>query len=207
MTGPSGALHRAIRRSAADVPAAPERCDLCAADLPERHRHVLDEQRGELLCTCRACTLLFEKDAAGRGHYRLVPEERVRLSELPPQDLGVPVGLAFFVPQPDGTVVAHYPSPVGATQWEVEAEAWQAMRRSCPPLAKLSPGVQALLVNTARGRHEHWIVPIDDCYRLVAVIRREWQGLSGGSHVWPAIDDFFAELDRQHTREKGNGHG
>jgi hypothetical protein len=37
-------------------------------------------------------------------------------------------------------------------------------------------------------------VPIDVCYRLVAVIKREWQGLSGGGTVWPAIEEFFAEL-------------
>jgi hypothetical protein len=37
-------------------------------------------------------------------------------------------------------------------------------------------------------------VPIDDCYRLVALIRQEWRGLSGGTTVWPAVDRFFTEL-------------
>jgi hypothetical protein len=184
-----------VRRGTAAAPARQaERCDLCAAPVGERHRHLLDEERGELLCTCRACTVLFGRDAAGGGHYRLVPESRRRLPALSPRELGVPVGLAFFVRDADGAVTAHYPSPAGATRWDVEPSTWQAMVRRCPDLADLAPGIQALLLNTARGRAEHWLVPIDDCYRLVAVIRREWRGLSGGSTVWPAVDRFFAEL-------------
>jgi hypothetical protein len=60
-----------------------------------------------------------------------------------------------------------------------------------------------LLVNTTRDADEHWIVPIDDCYRLVAVIRREWRGLSGGSRVWPAIDGFFQALNEKHYDRRG----
>jgi Family of unknown function (DUF5947) len=156
---------------------------------------MLDEQRGELLCACRACTLLFQRDAAGRAHYRLIPERRTRLPAFSPHELGVPVGLVFFVPDGGGSATAHYPSPMGATSWHVEPEQWQALRQRCPPIRDLTPGVQALLVNTARGAREHWIVPLDDCYRLVALIRQAWTGLSGGAHVWPAIERFFTELD------------
>jgi hypothetical protein len=193
----AGALQWIIQRPFAHPAAAGERCDMCSAAVPDNHRHVLDEQRDELLCACQACTLLFQREAAGRGHYRLVPDRWVRLPELSPHDLGVPVGLAFFVTRTDGSVVAHYPSPMGATRWDVERETWQRIQGRCPPLRDLVPGVQALLVNTARGAREHWIVPIDDCYRLVALVRREWKGLSGGSRVWPAIERFFAGLDRR----------
>ena len=189
----TGALARAVRRGTASSAREVERCDLCAAPVESRHRHVLDEERGELLCTCRACTLLFGRDAAGGGRYRLVPETRRRLPALSPRELGVPVGLAFFVREDDG-VVASYPSPAGATRWDVDPAVWAGIVRRCPELADLAPRVQALLLNTARGRGEHWLVPIDDCYRLVAVIRSEWRGLSGGSTVWPAVDTFFEEL-------------
>ena len=167
---------------------------MCGLAVPEQHRHVLDEQAGELMCTCQACTLLFQRDAAGRGHYQLVPETRLRLADLSPEELGVPVGLAFFVVQRDGSVVANYPSPMGPTRWEVEPDRWAALQRRCPALADMAPGVQALLLDTARGADEHWLVPIDDCYRLVAVIKQEWKGLSGGSTVWPAIRVFFDGL-------------
>ena len=43
------------------------------------------------------------------------------------------------------------------------------------------------------------IVPIDDCFALVTLVRREWRGLSGGTRVWPEIDRFFAALT-EHRR-------
>lgn len=194
----SGALERVIRRAGARRQEAAETCDLCRAPVPERHRHLLDTDQGRVMCTCQACTLLFGRDAASQGHYRLVPQRRVRLAEVSTKGLGIPVGLAYFVPAPDGSVVAHYPSPVGATEWEVDAQAWQEAVGQRPELGGMQPDVEALLVNTARGRRHQWIVPIDDCFRLVAVVRREWSGLSGGSTVWPAVDRFFAELDERH---------
>jgi Family of unknown function (DUF5947) len=196
------ALRRTIRRP---PPAedAPQRCQLCDAPIPDGHRHMLDEQDGNVLCVCHPCELLFERAAAGRGHYRLIPDRRVRLPALDTAALGVPVGLAFFVCRPDGTVVAHYPSPLGVTQWEVDSAPWQAIRAECPEIRQLAVAVEALLVNTTRDADEHWIVPIDDCYRLVAVIRREWRGLSGGSRVWPAIDGFFQGLNEKHYDRRG----
>ena len=158
--------------------------------------HLLDTERGEVMCCCQACSLLFD-EAASKGHYRLVPRRRVRLTAARTKDLGVPVGLAFFVPRADDRVIAHYPSPAGATQWEVEPQAWAEVVDSCLQLRTVTPDVQALLVNTARGEQHHWLVPIDDCFRLIAVVRREWKGLSGGSRVWPEIERFFAELTEQ----------
>jgi hypothetical protein len=199
----TGALERVVRRSARRGPAA-ERCDLCAREIGDRHRHVLDESREELLCACQACALLFEREAAGRDHYRLVPQRRVRLSDVPAKELGVPVGLAFFIAKPDGRVIAHYPSPAGATQWDVDAQSWARVAESCPALRGMLPGVEALLVNFARGADEQWLVPVDDCHRLVAVVRREWKGLSGGSAVWPRIEEFFADLASSgRRRERG----
>lgn len=189
------ALRRVVRRRL-EVSPPGQRCDMCTASVPEQHRHLLDTQRDELLCACRACALLFERDHAGNGHYRLVPEHRRRLP-LPDTELGsvgVPVGLAFFVTGPDGKAVAHYPSPAGATRWEVTDETWQRIVELWPPVRDMTPQVEALLVNTSRGARDSWIVPIDDCYRLVALVRTHWQGLSGGSTVWPAVSGFFARL-------------
>ncbi|MCV2487921.1 DUF5947 family protein [Geodermatophilus sp. YIM 151500] len=187
------ALERVIRRAAGRLDGV-ERCDLCAAPVAERHRHMVDSSNRELLCACPACAVLFSREAAGRGHYRLVPGTRLRLADPEPGQQGVPVGLAFFVRRPDGSVDAHYPSPLGATRWEVSDETWARLEAECPELARLQPDVQALLVDTAHGARERWIVPIDDCYRLVALVRATWTGLSGGTRVWPAVEQFFAEL-------------
>lgn len=188
------ALRRTIHRAPRAADPA-QHCQLCDAPVPQTHRHMLDEHDGGVLCVCRACQLLFQREAAGRGHYRLIPDRRRRLGAFGTAGLGVPVGLAFFVHRPDGVVVANYPSPLGVTRWEVDSAAWQAVREERPEIGDLVVGVEAVLVNTTRDAGEYWIVPIDDCYRLVAVIRREWRGLSGGSRVWPAIDQFFAELN------------
>jgi hypothetical protein len=190
----TGALQRAVRRAASPSADGGERCDLCGLAVPDAHRHVVDLQQAELLCACRACALLFTREAAGRGHYRLIPEMRTRLSGLSPKELGVPVGLVFLVGHGDGTVTANYPSPMGATRHDIAPELWMALQQRCPELADMAPEVQAVLLHTARGAEEHWLVPIDDCYRLVALIRQEWRGLSGGSTVWPAIEEFFARL-------------
>jgi hypothetical protein len=138
--------------------------------------------------------VLFAQGGAGDGHYKLVPRRRVRLPRVDTEVLGVPVGLVFFVPKADGTVTAEGPSPAGAMRWEVDAQAWQQLVGTCPQLASVEPEVEALLLNTVHGLDHHWIVPIDDCYRMVAVVRREWRGLSGGGRVWPAVERFFEEL-------------
>ncbi|UNS99880.1 DUF5947 family protein [Streptomyces tubbatahanensis] len=216
----SGALARMIRTAQRGGPAPDtEACDLCGAPVPADHRHLLNTGTdggaedlpageegtgartggegpagGRMLCACRPCSVLFAREAASEGHYRLIPQRRARLEPVSTAALGVPVGLAFFVPHADGGVHAHYPSPAGPTRWEPDPEAWQGAVRECPPLATLAADVEALLVNTVQDRRQHWIVPIDDCFRMVAVVRREWRGLTGGSRVWPEIDRFFAEL-------------
>lgn len=200
----TGALERVIRRAGARRrEAAEQHCDLCRETVGEGHRHLLDTETGEALCACTACALLFDRPAASDGHYRLLPDRRIRLTGVDPRPLGVPVGLAFFVRQDDGEVFAHYPSPAGATRWGIQDAAWDTVVRGCPVLAGLAPLVEALLVNTTGERREAWLVPVDDCYRLVAVVRREWTGLTGGDRVGPEIERFFEELGRRHGQDPG----
>ncbi|MDL2080474.1 DUF5947 family protein [Streptomyces sp. GXMU-J15] len=190
-----GALARLIRSSADRAAGAEaERCDLCAAQVPEEHAHLYDTTEQQLTCACGACAVLFADDGAGDGRYRLVPRRRVRLPEVDTEVLGVPVGLVFFVPRADGTVTAEGPSPAGAMRWEVDPAAWRRLAEAQPQLASLRPDVEALLVNTVHGLRHHWIVPVDDCFRMVAVVRGAWRGLSGGGRVWPAVERFFEDL-------------
>ncbi|EHR51785.1 hypothetical protein SacmaDRAFT_3571 [Saccharomonospora marina XMU15] len=188
------ALERIVRMSPREPIRTDEQCELCAAPVEHTHRHLLDVRGGEVLCACQACWLLFDREQAGDGRYRQIPRRRLRLPTLPVEKLGVPVGLAFVVTRADGSALAHYPSPAGPTRWEVDREAWLQVVADCPRLRDLRTDVEAVLVNTARGHDERWIVPVDDCYRLTAIIRGEWRGLSGGDTVWPRIDRFFSEL-------------
>jgi hypothetical protein len=41
---------------------------------------------------------------------------------------------------------------------------------------------------------EYFILPIDECFRLVGLMRLNWKGLSGGTDVWREIARFFADM-------------
>jgi hypothetical protein len=188
-------LRRYVRPRAAAVR---ERCELCDAALAPEHSHLIEPTSRRLACACEACAILFSGQAAGR--YRRVPR-RVRyladflLTDAAWDGLGIPIDLAFFLHStPVGGVVAVYPSPAGATESLVSAEALTALAEENPVLRELEPDVEALLVNRVRGAREAYWVGIDECYKLVGVIRTEWRGLSGGQEVWEAIGRLFASL-------------
>ena len=183
--------------------AALEHCELCGEVIPAEHRHLLDLRSGDLMCACRACKILFDRKEAGAGHYRLVPERRLEIEDFRLDDeswaaLEIPVDMAFFFrSSTDERVMAFYPSPMGPTESLLGLEAWQELEAANPILRTMEPDVEALLVNRARGARRHWIVPIDECYALVGVIRTRWKGFTGGKDVWLEIARFFEELDRR----------
>ena len=189
---------RLARLARREPQAALEHCVLCSAPIARDHRHLLDLESRELMCACRACTLLFDRGAAGGGHYRLVPQRRVRLEETELTDemwegLRLPVDIAFFLhSSTGGRDMAFYPGPMGATECLLTVK--------LEILETLEPDVEALLVNRTLGARQHWIVPMDDCFRLVGVIRTHWKGLTGGKDVWQALSAFFAELDMKEGR-------
>lgn len=196
----SSRLRKLARQGVEKQEAELEHCELCGAPVEADHWHLLDLQKGELMCSCQACKILFDRSAASDGHYRLVPDRRLRLDGFALDDarwdaLRIPVDMAFFFRSTQHErVVALYPSPAGPTESLLELEAWEAIERDNPILESLEPDVEALLVNRARGAHEHFLVPIEDPYRLVALIRTHWRGLSGGKEVWEEIEHFFEVL-------------
>lgn len=204
-------LRGLLARPAPAAPPPGQRCELCAgpigpaADDHRRpvaadHRHLVDLERRVLRCSCRACGLLFDRPGAGAGRYRLVPEHRRHLPEFVLDDgtwrrLGVPVEVAFFFrDSAAGRTVGFYPSPGGAVESTLDPQVWSGLETANPVLTGTAPDVEALLVNRVGGAREHWLVPIDDCYALVGLIRTHWRGLAGGSEVWQRLEDFFAQL-------------
>jgi hypothetical protein len=191
----------------APVPEAGERCDMCAAPVEPGHRHLVDLDDRRLLCACRACALLFDSAAAGGGHLRLLPTRRRRLDDFVLHDaawerLRIPVEMAFFFHDTGAErVSAFYPSPAGPTESLLPLESWTELEAANPVLLEMEPDVEALLVNRAREMREHWLVPIDDCYELVGLIRSRWRGFGGGEEVWTEINRFFDDLPtREQTR-------
>ena len=132
--------------------------------------------------------MLFSAQAGTR--YKRVPQHVTALDELTISDaqweaLRLPIDLAFFYDStPQGRVVACYPSPAGATESLLELETWEEIRRGHPVLRDLQPDVQALLVNRVRrgaAPASCYLVPIDQCFRLVGIIRMHWKGFTGGT--------------------------
>jgi hypothetical protein len=99
-------------------------------------------------------------------------------------------------------VVALYPSPAGAVESLLPLDVWNETVQENPALSQLQPDIEALLVNRVGHAHElsraeYYIAPIDECYRLVGLIRANWKGLSGGAEVWAEIGHFFSGLRAQ----------
>jgi hypothetical protein len=195
-------------REAAEA-AEEERCELCSEPIPSEHRHLLNISTREIMCACRPCSILFDREAASEGKYRLVPDRRLffedfQMSDAQWESLRVPVDMAFFFySTPAERVVAFYPSPMGPTESLLTLDTWEELERRNPVLDGMERDVEALLVNRVRGAREHFLVPIDECYRLVGLIRMHWRGLSGGREVWEEIGRFFEALrERSKTVEE-----
>jgi len=190
---PFDVLRRFVRQRA-----VVERCEMCSAELPAEHEHLVDPTTRQMTCTCQACAILFSGKANPK--YRRVPR-RIRylanfqLTDSHWESLLIPISMAFFFhSSAAGKVVALYPSPAGATESLLDFESWDEILQRNPVLQEMEPDTEALLVNRVRAAADYYLLPIDECYKLVGLIRTHWHGLSGGTQMWEAIGKFFAEL-------------
>ncbi len=173
-----------------------ELCDLCGKQLDPDHRHLLHLVDRNILCACESCVALRGGDPELRPTgTRTVWLDRFDLPDDLWASFDIPIGLAFLLDSSaSGGIVALYPSPAGATESEIAAEAWNRLRTLNPALMSVEPDAEALIVNRIAEPHEFAIAPIDECYRLVGLIKRSWDGISGGSGPEREIEGFFDEL-------------
>ena len=192
---PVAALRRFV-----PVRAGKEKCDACGVSIASEHIHQFDPETRLIHCACDSCAALY------RGTYKRIPSTVTalpdfNLSDAQWDDLLIPISLAFFTySSAAGRVVALYPGPAGASESLLRLDAWVEIAAENPELQGLEPDVQALLVNRVGATREYFIVPIDECYKLVGIIRTRWSGLSGGAAVWGEIAAFYEELRRKANR-------
>jgi hypothetical protein len=179
-----------------------EACDMCGKPIPADHRHLLHLEERRIICTCESCLAM----RAGDRELRPTGTRFVWLEDfdLPDEDwatFSIPIGLAFFMHSTvTKKLTALYPSPAGATESELELDTWVRLTKMNPILGTMEADIEALIVNRMTTPHEHVIAPIDECYRLVGMIKMSWEGISGGVGPEQAIAKFFAEM-----REKAQG--
>lgn len=199
------ATNRSFRllRQLAAKQAPVERCELCATEMPGGHEHLLDPIHRKVICACHACAVLF--CIGGQTKYKRVPRRVRFLPDFRLEDgqwdsLMIPINMAFFFDStPDQRMVALYPSPAGPVESLLRLESWSDIVRDNPALEEMEADVEALLVNRigqsrGAGRAEYYLAPIDECYKLVGLIRGRWRGFSGGTEVWQEIGRFFEGL-------------
>ncbi len=179
-----------------------ERCELCSVGLHANHSHLIELARRKLVCTCDACAILF----SGQGiKFKRVPRQLrflpgFTLSDAEWNNLMIPINMAFFFRSSlENRVVALYPSPAGATESLLALESWNDIVARNPMLNTMESDVEGLLVNRlgySRGYSaaEYYLLPIDECYKLVGLIRLHWKGLSGGAEVWKELGQFFSSV-------------
>jgi hypothetical protein len=180
-----------------------ERCELCSAGLDSVHSHLLDRQSRQVVCACDACAILFSDQQDGK--FARVPRRVWQLHDFAFTDLEweqmmLPINMAFFLRNAQGGMTVMYPSPAGAIESQMGIENWDDLVHGQTVLQSMQPEVEALIVNRISQPAVYVVAPIDECYRLVGVIRTKWRGLSGGTDVWAAITEFFEEL-----RKKADG--
>jgi len=161
-----------VLRQFARKPRPAERCELCGVEVASQHPHLLPN---------------------------------FHMTDAQWDSLMIPINMAFFFrSSPEARVVAMYPSPAGATESLLSLESWNETVAANPELEHMESDVEALLVNRighSRGftAAEYYLLPIDQCFKLVGIIRSQWRGFSGGTEVWQQIADFFADLRRDAT--------
>jgi Family of unknown function (DUF5947) len=179
-----------------------ETCEMCSREIAAEHAHLLETVSRKLICVCEACAILFGGNQNLK--FKRVPRDvrflsDFRLTDAQWDSLMIPIEMAFlFYNTSQGRVMAYYPSPAGPTESLLSLETWKDVVQENEILNELRPDVEALLVNRVgaeRGVNpEYYVVPIDECYKLVGLIRMRWRGLSGGTEVWREVGNFFAEL-------------
>ena len=190
--------------------AGSSQCEVCGAMLGE-HPHLLELKTRKVVCSCEPCAILFASH--GAANYRRVPRD-VRLladfvlTNAQWEALTIPINMAYFCLRTDSNLPAvFYPSPAGATESLLLIDSWREIAASNPAVGAMQPDVECLLVNRVTTPHRYFLTPIDECYRLVGLIRSKWRGFSGGTEVWKEIGSFFVSLEKRSALAEKRSYG
>jgi hypothetical protein len=180
-------------------------CGFCSSHLQPDHGHLLDMAGHRIVCVCKRCT---RRGAEPKGGSVSPPQfKRIRSTCLYVADFRIPDGATIsspagifflFFSSSWNRVRAFYPGPAGALESKLGLVTFNKLKSSNPILAELllepNTDVLALVVNRSRRPYEHYLVPIDECYRLVGLMRREWGAATDGRLLHESTNEFFRQL-------------
>ena len=138
-------------------------CELCGAELPAEHEHLLDLGNRHLACACSACAILLSD---GNAHFCRVPRRAepladFRLSDAQWEALLIPIELAFFFENSRaGRPMAMYPSPAGPTESLLELTTWQELVAENPDRRPRCARRRSL-AGQSRPRHPGVLLRVD----------------------------------------------
>lgn len=191
----------AVARAAKEPPKPAEHCDLCGNEVPADHRHLLQLEERQILCSCESCFALRSGDPELRPPgNRIVALDGFLLPDELWAELRIPIGLAFlFRSSVAGQVAAFYPSPAGPTESELDFAAWDELVAANPVLETLEADIEALIVNRLADPPQFLLAPIDRCYALVGLVKLRWEGINGGTNLRAAIGGYLDALREEAT--------
>ena len=178
----SGASCASRRRAGPPARRRAGRAASCARSRsPAEHKHLLDLEERRIVCVCPTCWSMRSGDA----RYRPTGSRTLWLEDFDaaPTSCGRrsrsrSASRSSCARARRANVVGLYPSPAGATECELDLDAWDRLVAANPVLEDLDPDAEALIVNrladAARAR--------DRAARRLLPARRDHQGDLGGHH-------------------------
>src|SRR4029078_851779 len=170
VTSPYDVLARIRAAKNAPQPTG-ERCEMCAESIADEHQHVVNVEGRQLMCVCRGCYLLVTDTEAAR-RFRAVPDRYLSfpgfaLDRRAWESLQIPVGLAFFFHNSTlARTVAFSPGPAGATESELDLQAWNDIHTADPRVDTIADDTEALLVRVPDDEtafHHAYLLPLYVC--------------------------------------------
>ena len=197
---PSPAGPRAGRRAVRDVLRADRRG---APARGEYRRPTTDVRLPRLLSAVhRPC---------GRLRYRAVPGSVSGLSRISRSAAARGTGCRSRWPGvllPElrlERTVAFYPGPAGATESELDLDAWHEIRAADPRVDLLADDTEALISGCPSRRPSAPAPNLSGAHRCLLRVRRAgcgmlWRGFDGGQQARRFIDEFFATITGSRAR-------
>lgn len=153
-------------------------CPLCSADMELSSNHLFEVAIREVVTVCDDCALKYERLPG--GPLKSIPRET-----RPLLDFRMPHSISaiqfkgnvtfLFYSTATAKIMSICPTANGPVESTVSREIWKQLIEANPVLQEMRPDVEALLMTGNEDLREFFVAPIDVCYDLVKMFRKDWR--------------------------------